>query len=329
MPGISVSWSYQGHTGNLTIGERRYGTNEQITQNTIFQGGSVSKTAFTALVMKLHDLGLIDLFADVNQYLKTYHLDNVGSEKISLHMLLSHMAGTNVHGFEGYPLGTNMNLKDVLLGKGNSAKVLVDLTPNQHWRYSGGGYVVAQLAIEEHFGSTSDKLAEEFLFAPLNMTNSTFEHPLPESLRNRVAYGCTVDYLPVPSGYHFYPELSAAGLWSTPSDLLKLAIELRTSFLLGGYLSQKTARIMMSTVSPGRCVGIFLNPQSAEFFHSGVNAGFESWFSFDLERDFTITIMTNGNSGLTLCNAIHDTVKNNLNSHLTYHSDQSIRDIIT
>ena len=111
----------------------------------------------------------------------------------------------------------------------NTKPVMVDTLPGTVWRYSGGGYTVVQKLIEDVTGRSFAAVLRDEVLQPAGMTASSFAQPLPATRRDRVAWPHDGTGKPVEGGPHTYPELAAAGLWSTPSDLLRYAIAVRNS----------------------------------------------------------------------------------------------------
>ncbi|MBK8551856.1 MAG: beta-lactamase family protein [Ignavibacteria bacterium] len=186
--------------------------------------GSVSKPVFALGVMRLKEAGLADLDKDVNEYLTSWKVPpfNGVQPDISLRQLLSHTAGMTVHGFEGYQrTETIPTVQQILDGKppANNPPVVVDILPGSKFRYSGGGTTVAQLTVMDITGKSFPEIMREELFEPLNLIYSTFEQPLPESLQKNYSVGFPKNGLPVTGDFHVYPEMAAAGLWTTPVNL--------------------------------------------------------------------------------------------------------------
>ena len=105
-PGVSISviddFRLAGARG---FGTPAIGTAAEVSANTPFQAGSISKPVFALAVMRLVENGTLDLDGDVNGYLTSWQVpDNDGwTPRVTLRQLLSHTAGTTVHGFPGYP----------------------------------------------------------------------------------------------------------------------------------------------------------------------------------------------------------------------------------
>ncbi|RKO89045.1 beta-lactamase/transpeptidase-like protein [Blyttiomyces helicus] len=203
----------------------------------VFQAGSISKPVFAVGVMRLVQMGRIDLDADVRVYLKgVWELACVlpgveATAPVTMRMLLAHVAGTTVWGFGGYNRralaeGT-IEMPDVvgvLNGEGNSDPVVIERLPGFQMRYSGGGTTLAQLVIEQITQQPLYASLSNLVFAPLGLTRSTYVNsPIAP---NGGDYACgnhesaqSAGPVPVPGGFHLYPESAAAGLWTTPEEL--------------------------------------------------------------------------------------------------------------
>src|SRR5207248_11634598 len=121
-------------------------------------------------------------------------------------------------------------LVEVLDGKkpANTPAIRVDVAPGTLWRYSGGGYEVMQQLVIDVGGKSFPQLAREFVLGPLGMARSTYEQPLPPALEDSAATGHDSQGWSVKGKYHTYPEMAAAGLWTTPSELARVVLELQT-----------------------------------------------------------------------------------------------------
>ncbi len=163
-----------------------------VTAHTPFQAGSISKPVFALAVMRLVERGVVDLDADVNQYLTSWQVPANGDwrPRITLRQLLSHTAGTTVHGFPGYPAsGPLPALPQVLDGvpPANTAAVIVDTLPGLAFRYSGGGTTIAQLALMDVMKQPFPDLMRELILEPVGMADSTFEQPPSAGVAARAA----------------------------------------------------------------------------------------------------------------------------------------------
>lgn len=232
-PGLSVAvvshfriaWA-KGY-GVVAVGSR-----EPVTTGTLFQAGSISKPVTAIAAMALVQSGALNLDEDVNVKLRSWHLPEDGlasGNRVTLRRILSHTAGTTVHGFDGYDIGTPVpTLAQILDGlpPAINAPVRVDLPPGTKWRYSGGAAEIEQQLLQDVTGEPFPKLLHDLVFTKIGMLHSTFEQPLPQSRSSSAAHGTYYDGTPVIGGWKVMPQMAAAGLWTTPSDLALCAIEI-------------------------------------------------------------------------------------------------------
>ncbi|HXD31258.1 MAG TPA: serine hydrolase [Pyrinomonadaceae bacterium] len=282
-------------------------TNEPVTTDTLFQAGSISKSVNAVVAMKKVEQGKIALDDNINNKLISWKLpDNefTARKKVSLRNLLSHTAGTTVHGFPGYAIDEKVpTLPQVLDGTSpaNTAAVRVDFEPGSRFRYSGGGTTIAQLAIMDIEKKPYPDIARETVLGPLNMTNSTYSQPLPADWRKKAATGYRPDGNEVAGKIHVYPEMAAAGLWTTPSDLAKFAIELQLS--LAGksnkVLKKETVDLMTTGVLEDVGLGFFVEKHGAAIYfgHGGADEGFRAEMLVNRDKGYGVVVMANSDNG--------------------------------
>ncbi|HYC91467.1 MAG TPA: serine hydrolase domain-containing protein, partial [Thermoanaerobaculia bacterium] len=310
VPGVSVAAVEDGRV----VFARGYGyadveQKRPVTTETLFLAGSVSKPVTAIAAIDLVERGKLPLDADVNTLLRTWQLpSNELTEKtpVTLRQLLSHTAGTTVHGFPGYarsePVPTTKQILDGV-PPANTPPVRVDLAPNTKFRYSGGGTTVAQLALSDTLGEPFPSLMRRLVLAPLGMRNSTYENPLPRARHALAATGYRAAGRAIPGGWHVYPEMAAAGLWTNPSELARVAIEFGDA--LAGrpsrVLSIDGARLMLTPrfeVSPTTDVGIgFFLEDRGTFGHDGSDEGFLTRFTASKDGKRAVVIMVNSDGG--------------------------------
>ena len=278
---------------------------------TLFQAASISKPITAAGALGLVEDGELTLDGDVNGRLESWKVPEspfILKEPVTLRRLLSHRAGTSVSGFPGYPVGEPVpTLVQVLEGSGpaNTDPVEVDTVPGVHFRYSGGGYSIVQLLIEDVTGRPFSVFMEERVLGPAGMTHSTFAQPLPVNRTDEAATAHGPDGTPIPGGHHLYPEQAAAGLWTTPSDLARFVIGVQRALtgVEGGVVSPRSARLMLSRPE-GDPYGLGLwvdgTADSLWFYHGGSNEGFQSWMMGSGTGGRGLVVMTNGSGGYGL-----------------------------
>jgi CubicO group peptidase (beta-lactamase class C family) len=299
------------------FGVLRAGSRAEVSAATPFQAASLSKPVFALAVLRLVQDGLLDLDADVNDYLRSWRVPaNEGWQpRITLRQLLSHSAGVNVHGFGGYAMSApRPSLKRVLRGAkpSNSPPVVVDRLPGLQHRYSGGGSTIAQQIVIDVTRQPFPELMRELVFAPLGMTSSTYAQPLPPAIATKAATAHPWKGKPLRGRWHVYPELAAAGLWSTAADLCRLGAEFmravngKTSSL---GLRQDLAVAMLKPQLAGQAIGDdfaglgWSCSGKGEAFrcgHGGWNEGFVSVISLLPATGKGAVVMLNSNEGAPL-----------------------------
>jgi CubicO group peptidase (beta-lactamase class C family) len=306
-PGVSVAVINDGAIEWAKgYGVTETGTVTPVTAQTLFQAASISKPVAALAALRLVEQGKLSLDEDVNARLTSWKVpenDFTKSEKVTLRRLLSHSAGLTVHGFGGYAADApEPTLIQVLDGTkpANSDPVRVDVVPGKIRRYSGGGYTVAQQLMIDVTGRPFPALMAELVLKPVGMTDSTYEQPLPEARRGAAASGHTSDGKLVPGRYHTYPEMAAAGLWTTPTDLAKFLLEIeRARRGASAVLSQARALEMTTAQKPGYGLGLSLDGlgKSASFGHGGSNEGFQCQMTAFFEGGRGAVVMTDGDRG--------------------------------
>ena len=290
-----------------SYGVKDIDTKEPVTTETLFQAGSISKPVAAMVALKRVQDGKITLDENINDKLQTWKLpDNefTAKKKVTLANLLSHTAGLTVHGFPGYATGEKIpTLPQVLDGvePANTAAVRVNMEPGTRFRYSGGGTTIAQLAIMDIEKKPFPQIAEQTVLGPLKMTNSTYSQPLPDDWRKKAASGHRRDGALVAGKIHVYPEMAAAGLWTTPTDLAKFAIEVQLSRvgksnkILNKELIDKMVTPFMEEVGLGFFIQKF---SSAVYFgHDGADEGFRASLLMNREKGYGAVVMVNSDNG--------------------------------
>ena len=291
--GVSIAvYDSDGDFNTYCSGSGRFGEDFPVNPDMLFQAGSVSKPMFALTLLRYVDKGLIDLDSDISGVVPEF----VRKGPLTFAALLSHTAGYNVHGFPGYPAAHDpLSLEDVLSGKGNTPRIRRIRPYGKQHMYSGGGITLAQLAFERITGATLRDAFQREVAEPLGLKRTGFFQPLDEDLVENAAFGFRLAQKEDPAhGYHYYPEHAAAGLWTTPTELVRIGLALSRSYRKGGLLKKKTARRMMTPVldNYGLCIYRGVNcPELA--FHGGWNEGFLTEWNFSLKEDLCVASMIN------------------------------------
>jgi CubicO group peptidase (beta-lactamase class C family) len=275
--------------------------NRPMTTETMLLAGSISKPVAALRSHQMVESGQLNLDANVNDYLTSWQLpDNkfTAKEKVTLRRILNHTAGLTTWGFPGYDKGDEIpSVPDVLDGKGNTDAVRVYKEPGESWMYSGGGYTIMQLMVTDVEGISFPKIMQQHVLDPLGMQKSTFENPLPEKYHSIAATGYRGDGSEVEGKWPIYPEMAAAGLWTTPSQLIEYAIEIQkiNNTKKDGILKYETVSEMLTPGMNGHGLG----PAASEltFGHGGADEGFRAQLTAWKNEPHAVVIMVNSDNG--------------------------------
>lgn len=297
VPAVSVAAFERGQVVLQEAHGHRKAGGDAATPQTRFQAASISKTANALCVMSLVRDGKLGLDDPVNKHLFGWQLPGKGADAVTVKMLLSHTGGTTVHGFAGYERdGFFPSLPQILKGIApvNSAPVVVDSPPGRKFRYSGGGTVVLQKLVCDIEADDYENIVASRVFTPLGMSHSSMKQPLTPT--GELASGHTDKGETVHLDYNLYPEMAAAGLWTTPGDIARMLMAIVDSAEADGFLPKALARRMMTPVKSGAGLGMFIDGAS-RITHSGVNWGFRALYTADPKKRRGTVVMSNGENG--------------------------------
>ncbi|WP_323761687.1 serine hydrolase domain-containing protein [Maricaulis sp.] len=267
-----------------------------VTGDTSFNLGSISKPLTVWLVLDLAEAGLIDLDTPVSQYLTRFALP-AGSHdagKVTVRRLLRHTAGTNLIGYGGYGAHEEQPADVIELSTTFEPLGLVR-EPATTRSYSGGGYVLLQMMIEDITGGTLEAAAHARLFAPMEMHNSGFA---PELLPHRAD---AFNYYRQPIESLRDVALTAAGGWASGDDIERFLL---AHFDGGGVLgSESLAAAFAPTVpDPGYAMSYtrWQTPRGNLLGHGGNNSTWHGQIYVRPETGDAFYFLTNATSGAQL-----------------------------
>jgi CubicO group peptidase (beta-lactamase class C family) len=314
IPGVSVAVIHDGRVEwARTWGVKVAG--ESLDSGAMFQAASVSKPVVAMAALSIVAEGKIDLDADVNRYLTSWKIPEnefTAKEKVTLRRLLSHTAGVSSFTVDdGGPAGEAPTLIQILRGDppAEGGPVTVDMVPGSERRYSNEGYAIVQQLLVDVEDEPFPKIMKKRVLDPLKMNNSTFEQPLPRAHLPHAAAGHIGDGEPVAGKGYVYYNMGAGGLWSTPSDLARFAIEIQLSAAGGSnkVLSQEMTRLMLHdpVIEHGLGLDAGAGPQAEQTFgHYGHNRGFMCSVKATVEGGMGVAIMSNSNKSIPLLEGI-------------------------
>ncbi|HLZ14226.1 MAG TPA: serine hydrolase [Candidatus Acidoferrum sp.] len=293
---------------------KAYGTTElgvstPVTTKTLFQAGSISKPVAATAMLALVQQGKLSLDEDVNVKLKTWKVPEnefTKEQKVTLRRLASHCAGLTVHGFPGYDVDEKVpTVVQIFNGEkpANTAPIRVDFVPGTKFRYSGGGITIEQTLLSDVTGKAFPALVKELVLDKMGMSDSSYEQPLPAEWQKRTPTGTYRDGKAVHGKWHVYPEMAAAGLWTTPTDLAKFAIEIALSKQgkSNKVLTQATVKEMLTPQIENVGLGFFLDKdRPGDFGHNGSDEGFQALLVMNAETGDGYAAMANSDFGVAV-----------------------------
>lgn len=291
-----------------------------VTEKTLFQAASISKSLNAVGVLKLVQDKKLDLNTDINKYLVTWKFPYDGKSNgkiITISNLLSHTGGLTIHGFPGYAKGEVIpTLQQILDGQkpANTEAIRSAEEPGQSVNYSGGGTTISQLVVMDITHQPYDVFMQKNVLEPLGMTQSSYNQPPAKEKASLLATGYRSDGLEVPGKYHIYPEQAAAGLWTNPVDLCKYIIETQLAYQgkSSKVLSPEMTRVRLTTVLEDAALGTFVNSRvtgSLKYFnHNGGNEGFQCTAVGCRDNGEGVVIMTNSDNGSQIYEEILNSV---------------------
>lgn len=317
VPSISAALVEGGSVKLAQRGVRSVLSGDPVGPDTRYQAASMSKTIAGLAAMKLSIDGRVSLDGDVSLYLRRWPLPALppGSSKpVTLRRLFGMTAGCNVPGYLGYAAGAVLP-DDVQILQGaspaNSPAVRIVQAPGSARAYSGGGCQIGQVVLEDAANQSFAALVEHLVLNPLGMSDSAFWQPPPASKVPGLATAHDHDGREVAGHFHAYPELAAAGLWSTPSDLAQLIVAMakaargdRTTLFADRGLSE----MLTSVDGLGYGLGVALagSPGDRVAMKRGNNLGFRGGLVACPKSGQGAVVMTNGDGGEPIVDAVLD-----------------------
>lgn len=324
VPGVSIALIQGGQVAwAKSFGVLDVTSKTPVTPKTLFQAASLSKLVTAVAALRLADQGKLSLSAPVNSLLKSWRLpESRFSSGVTLERILNHTSGLTVPSFSGYPPGAPLpTLLETLDGKppANNRAVRADSEPGATFRYSGGGFQICQQVLMDVTGQPFTTLMQDTVLGPLGMDDSYFEQPLSAEHAQRAASAYSAEGTPLVGKWHVYPELAAAGLWTTARDLALLMVALQQSRAgaPGALLSKPTVNRMLTSatfgeggLSAGNGLGINVDQRGKGTFSQisleqpNGSDGFRALLVGSTDGGYGLVVMANADSGGRLADEI-------------------------
>ena len=295
-------------------------TGRQVNASTRFQAASISKPVTALAAMHLVQNKQLDLDVDVNQVLTSWRVpvsDHTRQQAVTARALFSHTSGAADRlGFDGYdPSAPLPSITQIIEGKSpaNNKKILFSRAPFVAYEYSGGGLMIMQQALLDISGQPFDSFMERTVLGPLQMSDSSFRLPKSADAASNAALGHDRIGVRTTLAWRVYPELAAAGLWTTPTDLAHFIVEIQSALRNSGskILTQQSAKEMTTLVGVGGYgIGLAIGQRDDgwHFSHSGNNWGYRAFMIGHTRKGYGYVIMANGENGMALMNQVADRI---------------------
>ncbi|MCB2220614.1 MAG: beta-lactamase family protein [Bacteroidetes bacterium] len=281
--------------------------------SSIFQAASLSKPVTFLGALRMHAAGKIDLDKNIQEYLGDYVLPRgkqTAENPVTFRNIFSHTSGITPGGYQGYarnlPMPSDL---DILMGSAgvNSPAVEVLEPPNETLAYSGGGYTLAELALEDIFNDDFPNIMQKWILEPAGMNHSEFTQPLPVADSMLAAKGHTQSGAVVEGGWRNYPEQAAAGLWSNAVDLAKFLIEIYKAYHGDSSIFSKSdIKSIIRDERDGSVYGFLLDRSGDDISitHYGGNAGYRTGMTISLKSGNGLVYLINSDNGEALGNEL-------------------------
>ena len=315
VPGAVVSYIQNGEVAwTRTYGLADLSTQKPMSPEMIFNFGSTGKVLTGWGIMRLVEQGKLNLDAPVNQYLKRFQIQSIeyDAQKVTLRRLLSHTAGLTIHGFSDYSQRRQMpTLVEVLNGQNQTdGKVVLFQEPGTGYKYSGGGYVLLQMVIEDVSGEPFDQFMAREVTGPLGMPILNWTWTPELSAIAPVPYGRQQEAL----GYR---QLASQAIGSEITTVPEFArfVAAAVSGANGeppgrGVLSPETIAAMIKIQPRAQNSGLAYSVTpvkgGAMLNHFGANPGWSAFFSIDSALREGLVMATNSSNGFPLCATVQN-----------------------
>jgi CubicO group peptidase (beta-lactamase class C family) len=315
VPGVAVGVLHQNHEHMAGFGITSVENPLPVTPDTLFQIGSTTKTITGTLMMRLVEMGLVDLDEPVRTYIPDFHLsDEVAEVSVTIRHLLTHMGGWAGDFFRETGSGDDCLARFVA----EMAELPQLVPPGEVWAYNNAGFGLAGRVIEVVTGKSYEQAAREMILEPLEMNHSFFEPA--EVISRRFVVGHRVYDTGEPTVLRPWSLSRASnpvgGLCSTVRDQLRYARFHLGSGTTSGNHQLLTSDSMAAMQTPhfranlDRQIGLSWILKDLDgtriVLHGGATSGQLSAFLMVPDHHFAITVLTNAEEG----GLLHDEITN-------------------
>lgn len=314
IPALSISVIEHGEiTWSELYQNPDFATQGDLDCSTIFQAASLSKPVTFMAALRMEAAGAIDMDRDIESYLHDFQLpegEQSAENPVTFRNIFSHTSGISAGGYLGYNQDSALPSDlDIIKGSPgvNTPPIQVVSTPNEILAYSGGGYTLAELALQDIFQTEFSQIMNQWILRPLQMKHSLFDQPLPDSYAQRVAKGYDTNGEMIKGGWNNYPQQAAAGLWSTSQDMALFLIEIYKAYHgKSALFRQAEIEAMLDQQREGHVYGFIIQREgdAISLSHYGGNVGYRSGITINLTSGNGLVYLINSDIGADLGNEL-------------------------
>jgi len=309
VPGLAVAVLRGGRLDWSAVYGVRAAGRQPVSCGTLFQAGSLAKPVTVLAALRIADAGRLDWDRDVDSLLRSAHLP-AGKQSlehpVTLRNLFTHTAGITPGGYPGYAQDAAVpSLADIVAGAAgaNTQRAEVLDTPGARLRYSGGGYSLAQLALQDTQDTAFEPLMQRWLFGPAKLRVATFKLQQARA-GGDIAEGHADSGALVPGGWLHLPESAAAGLWSNAGDLGLLLTEVWKGYQGRSAVFRRASLRALFDAPPiqGHAYGFRLVGEGEDqiLVHYGGTTGYNAGMALNLRTGDGAVYLANAESGRAL-----------------------------
>lgn len=316
VPGVSLAIVQENkHACSLALGGEEKGTAREVRAESIFHACSMSKLVTAIAVLRLVQAGLMDLEEDANVYLRAWKIPEnqfTYAKKVTVGSLLAHQSGfIDPEGsFDVCREGASMpSLLDLLTGRSeyHAVPAAISYVPDSQFHYSDLGFSVLELIIEEVTGESFGEAVDKLVLVPLGLRRSFYwngvSNPPHGILTDTLTAGHDRQGNVVNGTRAHYPNLSGAGLWTTPSEMSAIVLAIMKSWNgdTGSLLTPELAHKMLTSFGCAKQagLGLFLSQADGEIAltSKGWGVGYQCMLVAYPRLQCGIVVMTNSEPG--------------------------------
>ncbi len=301
--GMQLVYTRNNTSTSYNLGLRKSGTTQAVDASTTFQAASLGKVVLAYTALRLHDRGLFEL----DKPLLTYYsyprlLKEPNADKITARMVLAHASGLPNWAENPFQPGWK------------TSALHLRYPPDSCWNYSGEGYVFLQKTLEHLTGKSFETLAEEEVFRPLHLKNSSFVWR--DKFAATACFGHDEKGQPTEIKRFAEPQ----GAFSLLTNATNYSLFLQ-ALATGRGLKPATARLLRTPANAAhRCampagptdaavawacgVGLATTSQGPALWHWGNNDDFTGFFMALPDKKESVLFLTNSANGLKLTDQV-------------------------